>query len=59
MPILEKAWAKMNGTYDHCSLGTAPEALRALTGAPVRYHSHPREVLADTSLLLKRMKKAF
>lgn len=57
--MLEKAWAKMNGTYDHISLGTAPEALRALTGAPIRYFPHEKDGKDHSGYLLDIIKKAF
>ena len=34
VPILEKAWAKANGSYDWTIGGFTKEALRCLTGAP-------------------------
>lgn len=58
VPLVEKAWAKMCGTYDHSTHGTAPEALRALTGAPVRYYSHPRDGSDNTAQLFKVIKEA-
>jgi len=38
--ILEKAWAKVNGSYENTITGFASEAFRCLTGAPVEFYSH-------------------
>ena len=35
VPLLEKAWAKMKGTYERTSGGWAQNGIRAFTGAPV------------------------
>jgi calpain-15 len=32
--ILEKAWAKVHGSYQNIEGGSAPDVLSALTGAP-------------------------
>lgn len=34
--ILEKAWAKLYGSYERIEAGTCREALRDLTGAPTK-----------------------
>jgi hypothetical protein len=34
-PIVEKAWAKMKGTFEHANGGFTPNGIRALTGVPV------------------------
>ena len=34
MLILEKAWAKLFGSYERIEAGLTREALRSLTGAP-------------------------
>ncbi len=34
--LLEKAWAKINGSYDNIEQGSIEEAFSALTGAHVR-----------------------
>jgi hypothetical protein len=34
-PILEKAWAKVRGSYDNADGGFTENGLRALTGSPV------------------------
>ena len=33
-PLIEKAWAKINGNYERTAAGWQHEALRVLTGAP-------------------------
>ncbi len=38
MILLEKAYAKLFGTYDKIESGLAGHALRDLTGAPYIYH---------------------
>jgi len=35
LPILEKAWAKVKGSYTNSEGGWMTEGMRALTGAPV------------------------
>lgn len=35
VPILQKAWAKVKGTYVDANLGFTASGFRALTGAPV------------------------
>jgi hypothetical protein len=37
-PILEKAWAKVKGSYENASGGHLPGSLRMLTGAPVFFY---------------------
>ena len=37
--ILEKAWAKIHGSYDRIESGICCLALRDLTGAPSFYHN--------------------
>jgi len=41
--ILEKAWAKVNKSYENTITGYASEAFRALTGAPVEFYNHDYE----------------
>jgi len=38
--LLEKAWAKVNGSYENTITGLPADALRALTGAPVDFYAH-------------------
>lgn len=38
--ILEKAWAKVSGSYENSIQGLCCESFRALTGAPVEYINH-------------------
>jgi hypothetical protein len=38
-PILEKAWAKMKGSYTNADGGLITNGLRSLTGAPVFKYS--------------------
>jgi hypothetical protein len=38
--LLEKAWAKINGSYENTIAGSTSEAFRVLTGAPVDYYDH-------------------
>ncbi len=40
MQLLEKAWAKVNGSYEGTITGLPSDALKALTGAPVEFYSH-------------------
>lgn len=40
MPLLEKAYAKLNQNYDRIGWGSGSEALRTLTGAPTTLFSH-------------------
>lgn len=41
--ILEKAWAKIYGSYQRIEAGTTGEALPVLTGAPVDFFFHEEE----------------
>jgi len=41
--ILEKAWAKVCGNYESTVIGYTSEALRSLTGAPIRFLDHEFE----------------
>jgi len=34
VPLFEKAWAKVNGNYDHIVKGSVGEVMYAYTGAP-------------------------
>lgn len=36
--LLEKAWAKINISYENIDLGSSLEGLIALTGAPSKYY---------------------
>jgi calpain-15 len=37
--LLEKAWAKVNGSYDNISAGNPHEVLNKFSVAPVFYHN--------------------
>lgn len=41
--IMEKAWAKVCGNYESTVIGYTSEALRALTGAPIKFLDHEFE----------------
>jgi calpain-15 len=38
--IIEKAWAKLFGSYQRIEAGTSGEALHPLTGCPTKYFIH-------------------
>jgi calpain-15 len=38
--LIEKAWAKVNGSYENTITGLPVDALRSLTGAPTEYMNH-------------------
>lgn len=40
MLIMEKAWAKLHGSYERIEAGLADNVFRDLTGAPTQYFSH-------------------
>ena len=40
--ILEKAWAKINGSYDLTIGGDTSDAISCLTGAPSEFISHKK-----------------
>lgn len=42
MPLLEKAYAKLNGNYDRIEWGSGFESLRQLTNKPVYYFNHKK-----------------
>jgi calpain-15 len=54
--LLEKAWAKIFGSYMRIEGGQAGEALPALTGAPATVINHKEEHSLD--LLWKKIKEA-
>lgn len=45
--IMEKAFAKRYGNYEHITSGTPSEAIRALTGAPFISYEH-KDMSAET-----------
>lgn len=53
VPLLEKAWAKLHGSYQAIVAGSPAEALRALSGAPCKHLSleDARQDRCDTKLL--------
>jgi len=51
--LLEKAWAKIHGSYQRIEAGTTGEALPALTGAPTEFQFH--EEVTDENLLWKKL----
>jgi calpain-15 len=51
--LLEKAWAKVNGTYENIISGMSGEGLRAFTGAPCFYWNHKEE---DKDVLWDKIK---
>ena len=57
MLLLEKAWAKLYGSYQRIEAGTTGEALPALTGAPTEYILH-REAKSNTNALWKKILQA-
>ena len=48
IPILEKAYAKINGNYERLGLGWMSEAMRVLTGAPS--YRYTNKQLTDSQL---------
>lgn len=51
MPILEKAYAKLDQNYDRIIAGNGAEGLRTLTGMPViRYRTKPNQGMRDYAL---------
>jgi calpain-15 len=38
--LLEKAWSKVNGSYENTITGLPSDALKCLTGAPVEFYNH-------------------
>jgi hypothetical protein len=47
--LLEKAWAKLKGTYQHADGGFLTNGIRALTGMPVfTYETSEETNFADT-----------
>jgi calpain-15 len=49
--LIEKAWAKVSGSYENSIKGLCCESFRALTGAPVEYvnHTYIKEVWSKIS----------
>ena len=58
-PIIEKAWAKVKGSYTNADGGLIENGLRALTGAPVYiFETKANKVEADIKSLFDMIKKA-
>lgn len=38
--LLEKAWSKVNGSYENTIIGLPSDALKCLTGAPIEFYNH-------------------
>tara|TARA_B110000977_G_C11022373_1_gene471836 strand:- start:888 stop:1112 length:225 start_codon:yes stop_codon:yes gene_type:complete len=49
MPLMEKAYAKLDQNYERIIAGMGYEGLRTLTGMPTVYLSHARGANADAS----------
>lgn len=52
--LIEKAWAKMHGSYTTIEKGDPRESLSAVTGAPVEQYSHKERPLSEIWDLLKK-----
>lgn len=55
--LVEKAWAKIFGSYQRIESGTVGEALPSLTGAPTNFHYH-QEFSNKKEDLWKKIKSA-
>ena len=51
--LLEKAWAKVHGSYERIEAGYAENVLRDLTGAPTKVFTHDDKELWDNMLRAK------
>jgi len=49
MPLMEKAYAKLDQNYERIIAGMGYEGLRTLTGMPTVYLNHARGANADAS----------
>lgn len=57
VPLLEKAWAKMKGTYQHASGGWAQNGIRAFTGAPT-FEYWVKDITTDAPTTFDMIKAA-
>jgi len=55
-PLLEKAWAKVKGTYTASEAGFTATGLRAITGSPVFEHEFDGKNIDDISKYYGYMK---
>lgn len=51
--LLEKAWAKVHGSYERIEAGYAENALRDLTGAPTKVYTHDDKQLWESMIHAK------
>jgi len=56
VPLIEKAWAKLNGSYENIHYGHSWEVIRTFTGAP--FEIIPHEELENEDTIWKRLKDA-
>ena len=58
MQLLEKAWAKIYGSYQRIEAGSIGEALPALTGAPTVTFNHKADFMFNPDVLWKLIENA-
>jgi calpain-15 len=54
--LLEKAWAKVYGSYQRIEAGTTGEALPCLTGSPTEFFFHAE--VKDKEVIWKKIREA-